>query len=370
MGGGGGERVRTETNQQPPQIAKEAKEGFKDAQKFFRGQLADPAIYGGERLAPVTDTQREALGQSRAIFGDPSLDIANYGHLGATAQGRYLTGPEAQEAVSSLSAPIFHDFQSRVQPGLRDESQFAGSGIQGSRRGIAEQYATEKLGGDLAKYAFAPIFTGERERMLEASRLIPAAYAGTGLRLNALGAGGAQERAFSQEALDMLREIFEEPLFRQSEAGSALLGSGVFGPGSSSGSSTLTRQLSTIQQIQQYASLLQSVVSIAGGIAGFGSSAKELKDDIVDVDKDLREIITNGILTAPVSTWRYKWERSSAIHVGPMLEDLPEMLRDPMNPQKMDIVSMFGALIITLQEQNKRIEKLEKAEGKNAIPSA
>ena len=357
---GSGTRTVVESNQAPPQIAPEGKEGYKAAQTFFKSKLANPDIYGGERLAPVDPAQTEAINQQKALFSDPTMDLYNQNNIVRTLGGDYLNGPGAAAAVNSLTRPMFANFNQNVMPGLRDQSQFAGQGIQSTRRGVAENNATQKLGQDIAEGAVAPVYNAERDRMMAAGLAVPQVYSGEGVRTSGLYGAGAQSRDIQQEYLDTLRQIFEEPLYRQSEAASALLGGGVWGPGSSINASRSRNTLSTLQEIGQWVQIGSQLLSTAGAVAGFAST-KMLKEDISPIGKDLHEMMAETMLKLPTHTWRYQWEGTGAIHVGPLLEDTPDWLREPSNPsQLLSTPSFLGALLVTVQHLNKRIKVLER----------
>lgn len=110
-------------------------------------------------------------------------------------------------------------------------------------------------------------------------------------------------------------------------------------------------------RIQQHAQGDSAIFgNVAGGIAG---SSRKLKENERDLEPIERTEIADAMLDAPVKQWNYKPEL--VVHekdrIGPMLEDLPEVLRE--TNISLDMLSYMGALLITIQEQNKRIEALE-----------
>ena len=348
MGGGG--KTTVKSIQEPPQLPKESSEGFQAAQGFYKGQIARPSVFPGQRLAPPSPTQTEAIGQGKKIFGRPSdVQQASSQQLIDTLTGSYLEGPGAAAAVGSLAAPIFQRYRTEVFPQIRDVSQATGQGVTGDRRVIAENEAIERFGREVAQGAIAPIFEGERTRQLQATAQAPKDLMSEILRITQLGSTGAQERAFAQEPLDVERQKFEEPIFRQSGSADALLGSANFGPGSSQ--STAREHLTAAQEISQWVSILASVAGIVA------ASTRSVKTDIKSVDRSLSDDIVTTMLNAPVTTWRYKWDHPSQSHIGPMLEDLPQILEN--SATDLDIVSYLGALLLTIQKQNERITKLE-----------
>lgn len=71
MGSKGGGETRTITTNGPPQILPEGKEGYQLANDFYKGILQNPPVYSGERVAPFSPAQDEALKQYRGYFGQP-----------------------------------------------------------------------------------------------------------------------------------------------------------------------------------------------------------------------------------------------------------------------------------------------------------
>lgn|SRR3990167_4899787 len=352
MGGGGSERTVVQGTQAPPQIAPEAKQGFEQAQEFYKGTLANPPIFSGQRLAPISPTQQQAIEAGKQTFGDTRTSDAATAQIQRTLAGGYLNGPEAQAAIDSLSAPIFARYFSDIAPSIRDRAQFAGQGITGSRRGIAEEQALEALGTELGRSVVAPIFTSERANQIGALEAIPKVLSSDILRIGQLGATGAQERAFSQEQLDLAQQIFEEPIFRQSQAAQALLGAAQYGPGAAGGTTKSTQTLSTMQEIGQIVQILGTVAMAAAAF-----SDRNMKTDFEDVDPTE---ISKIMLTMPVSRWRYKTDAPGMRRIGPMIQDMPDWMHWG-DKQTVHILSYVGALLVTVQQLNKRIEALENA---------
>lgn len=225
----------------PPQLLPEAKEGFNQAQSFYKGILGAPPVYGGQRLAGITPAQTSALNQQYDYFGAPQpFQLAAEDQAAATARGGYLGGPESQQAMASLADPIFARFRDESLPQIRDRSQFAGQGISGTRREVANTNAIEGLGRQLALSAYAPIYNLERDRMLKAAEMTPTLLGSEALRTGQLAQAGAQERGFTQEALNTARQAYEEPIFRQSQAASSLLTGAGYGPGGSTSTTNTT----------------------------------------------------------------------------------------------------------------------------------
>src|SRR5262252_303496 len=140
----------------PPTLQPEAREGFIGAQNFYKNILANPPVYPGPRLAPVTPAQQASIQQSNAFFGTPQpLQLNTENQLNRTVQGGYLGGPEAQAAVASAAQPLFAQFSQQVLPGIRDRSQLSGQGVTSTRRDVATGNAIDELGRSLGTSVIA-----------------------------------------------------------------------------------------------------------------------------------------------------------------------------------------------------------------------
>lgn len=230
-GDGGGQTVVTQSAN-PPQLIPEGKAGYEQAQEFFGKVLQQPPIFPGPRLAPPSPYQFSAIEQAGTGFGAPGLSEQMLDpQIATTLAGGYLGGPEAQAAVASLADPIFSRFYGETLPGIRDRYQLAGQGLTSSRRLFDENAAITELGRGLGSGVVAPIFTSERERMMDAARLAPAVPLATATRLQGLESAGTAERALGQQEIDVSRQAYEEPLFRQAGAAEALAGMAGTGAG-------------------------------------------------------------------------------------------------------------------------------------------
>lgn len=105
-------------------------------------------------------------------------------------------------------------------------------------------------------------------------------------------------------------------------------------------------------RIQQH---VQGDASIAGSFMGMAGSSRALKEGEREVSAEEERRMIEGIMAAKVKKWKYTG--FSKEHTGPMLEDLPEDFH--FDKKNLSLVSMIGGLILTVQEQNKRIEQLE-----------
>jgi hypothetical protein len=227
----------------PAQAPASATQGYNAAQQYFQSILGNPPVYGGPRpgAQPASPLQTQSFNAPIFSGNAPSNVVTNTGanQLASTASGNYLFGPGAQAAVASEAAPIFRNFQNQVIPQIADRSQIAGQGVSGSRRGVAQDAAVQDFAETLGTSVIAPIFNAERQNMVNASALAPAytsadlSTATTGAQLGTLQRGIGSEQAATQQ------QAFEEPIFRQSSAGQALLSNVPWSPG---GSSAVTRQ--------------------------------------------------------------------------------------------------------------------------------
>src|SRR4030095_3939282 len=266
--GGATSVVQSQPN--PPQLLPEAREGFNQAQQFYRGILTNPPQYTDQRLAPVTQGQQAGISQAYDYFGAPqNYQLGAENQLTQTSAGGYLGGPEAQRAVESLSDPIFRRFRDETLPQIRDRSQFAGQGVDSARRGIANENAIQNLGQQLALSAYAPVYNQERDRMMQAAQLTPTMLGAEALRLGQLSAAGGAERGFNQQVLDTARQIWEEPLFRQGGAASSLLSAAGYGPGASTTTTETTQRDSAGSQVAGLGHNLILAAALFGG--GFGN---------------------------------------------------------------------------------------------------
>lgn len=248
----------------PPSLYPESREGFNMAQSFFKNVLQNPPQYQGQRLAPVTPGQVAATQQTLDYFGRPQpLQTGAENQLAGTIGGQYLGGPASQAAVSSLASPLFRQFTGEVLPGLRDRAQLAGQGVSSSRRQVGESRAVNEFGEALSRGAIAPIYEGERNRQLQATQMAPGAMTAEASRLAQLRSAGEYERGINQNYLDVGRQMYEEPLFRQGEAASALGGLAGFSPGGSVSQQKTSTQTSTADQALGAASTALLAASVA-----------------------------------------------------------------------------------------------------------
>lgn len=223
MGGSGGGTSTNTVTQATPQIVPQSLPGYQAAQQFYQNVLAQPPTFPGQRLAPPSPLQLQGLNQAQQLFGQPSpVDVAAANQEFRTLQGGFLQGPEMQSAVSSAAQPLFQQFGQQVLPGIRDRAQFAGQGIDSTRRDVATGEAITNLGQALGTSVIAPLFQSERENQLAAVRAAPTITDAEIRRIAGLETTGQQQRQFAQEPLTLAQQVFEEPLFRQSQAAQAL----------------------------------------------------------------------------------------------------------------------------------------------------
>jgi len=92
-------------------------------------------------------------------------------------------------------------------------------------------------------------------------------------------------------------------------------------------------------------------------------SDRELKEGFADVDQ--KEIL-NKVAELPISSWHYKGEDASVIHIGPVAQDFHSAFQLGANttsitPTDLDGVALVAikALITELEERDRRIAELE-----------
>jgi hypothetical protein len=255
----------TVVNQASPSLLPEAREGYVKSQDFCKSLLTAPPTYTGPRVAPLTSGQISGINQTYDYFGAPQpyqLNAEN--QVAGTAAGNYMYGPEAQQAVASLSDPIFRRFEQETLPAIRDRSQLSGQGLLGSRRVVADTNAISDLGHQLALSAYAPVFNQERDRMLKAAGMTPEMLMSETLRLGQLNQAGTQERSFIQQLYDAAKQQWEEPLARQQTAASSLFAAPGFGQGPTSSKSETTQQTSVADSVMGLATTALLAYAVLG----------------------------------------------------------------------------------------------------------
>lgn len=258
----------------PTQLTPESRQGYLGAQSFYQNVLQNPPVYPGPRLAAVTPAQQSAINQTNSFFGTPQpLQLATEQQLGRTIQGGYLGGPEAQAAISSAAQPLFSQFTQQVLPGIRDRAQLAGQGVASSRRGIAEQNAIGNFAQQLGSGVVAPVYNQERQNMLAATGQAPSTLTTEAARLAQLRSSGEYERGLGQQYLDVARQAYEEPLFRQSEAASALGGLAGYSPGGTLSKSQSLTTPSTADTVTGAATTALLAASLAKNMYGSKGSS-------------------------------------------------------------------------------------------------
>lgn len=135
--------------------------------------------------------------------------------MAAIASGDADRITRASQTTASLQAQL---------DSARDQLEATGA--------IAAMEAGERR-RQLAAQLGTGIYESERERMFRSPEMVSTMMGNEVLREQMLRAEGEYERALAQEAISTEREIFEEPLFRQSQAASALGSMSGVGPGGS-----------------------------------------------------------------------------------------------------------------------------------------
>jgi len=258
MGGSGGGTTTT-SSQSPAQLLPQAAQGYSAAQDYYQGILGNPPIYGGPRVASQSPYTAAGITQTGETLGAPTdVQTTTNQQLADTESGAYLSGPQAQDAVAGLSQPIFQNFTQSVLPGIRDQAQFTGQGVNSTRRDLATSNAVNQLGQGLGAGAVAPIYTSERANMTNAAKIAPSTIASENLRLGALEQAGNLEQQQAQSEITAQQQAFEEPIFRQGAAAGSLLGAGQASPGNN-----VTTQQQTLSGKQQTSSAIGEAASVA-----------------------------------------------------------------------------------------------------------
>jgi hypothetical protein len=151
--------------------------------------------------------------------------------------------------------------------------------------------------------------------------------------------------------LDAAREKYEEPLYRQSQAATALTGMAGLSP---SGGTSVSNQDGGDNTMNTLTSLVTM-----GAIAAKAFCSKDFKEGVVEI-KNEAEII-DDILKLGIKNWHYKWEPETKM-LGPILEDCPIWLHDSL-PKHLNLLNLVSGLVLTIQNQNQRILELEKKLG-------
>ena len=255
----GGGKTTIASAQAPPQLLPQAAQGYQAAQDYYQGILGNPPIYGGPRVADQSPYTVAGITQTGETLGAPTtVETTTAQQLADTESGNYLSGPQAQAAVGGLSQPIFQNFAEQVLPGIRDQAQFTGQGVDSTRRDLATSNAVNQLGQGLGAGAIAPIYTSERSNMTNAAKIAPSTIAAENLRLGALENAGQLEQGQAQAEINAQQQAFEEPIFRQGAAAGSLLGAGQASPGNN-----VTTQQQTLSGKQQTSSTIGEIASIA-----------------------------------------------------------------------------------------------------------
>ena len=264
MSGGGSTTVKQK--QDPPQLPPEMRPGVEGASKYFSGIQASPPVYTGELFAQPSQAQKDIYASAPSFTKPTATQTASNKQLQGTLGGDYLLGPEAQAAIMSLAQPLFQQWRTEVQPGLRDVSQFAGQGVDSPRRRIAEDEAGQRFAQELGTSVIAPIFQSERANQMAAAQLAPQEQAASMAGTQFASGLSDQEQAQRQNELDVTyQKTFAQPVSEQMGAASTLLGTAPWGPGG--GTSKSSTQLSTMEQIQGWLKILGSVAAIGGAVA-------------------------------------------------------------------------------------------------------
>lgn len=288
--GGGGTTTKTVTQQSPPQLLPEAAQGYGQAQDFYKGILAQPPVYGGQRVADLSPLSAQGFGVASSGFQPGPVQGATNQQLYNTLTGNYLNGPAIQGAVASAAQPLFQQLQQQTLPEINTRSQLAGQGVTGTRAGVATDEALQQFGQALATGVVAPIVEQERQNQLEAVKQSAIPTEVTALESQGLFGAGQLEQAQRQQQLSAAQAVFEEPLFRASQAAEALFGASGLGGGSGLSKTDASSTPSTMAKVGEGIQMVGTVAAIAAmcWVAEAIYGPKALQVDI------LRKYFTTG----------------------------------------------------------------------------
>lgn len=141
MGSGGGGQTSTVTHNSPPQLMNEGRQGYEQANEFYRSILESPPQYEGPRVAEMSPAQIAALEQQRGYFGGPqNYQLAGEQQVYNTASGNYFF-------QDPLGAPVRDNTL-----GLRDYNLGQDTyGLGGSNYGLSGNIAAPSIGGSSAQ---------------------------------------------------------------------------------------------------------------------------------------------------------------------------------------------------------------------------
>ncbi len=69
--------------------------------------------------------------------------------------------------------------------------------------------------------------------------------------------------------------------------------------------------------------------------------------------------ILEKIATLPISTWRYKWERDSIRHLGPMAQDFCAAFGLGDSDRLINMIDTNGVVMVAIQALYRKVTKLE-----------
>jgi hypothetical protein len=348
---------------------------------------------------------------NRSASGMPRGAQSRYGY-GQFPQYSPLSTQQMEAYALSAAEPILERLNEETITGIRDSSQMYGGGATSVRSDIARQNALTAASEEISLSVIAPmlmqqqqlqqdwakaiqaleqakaegdanrttqasiaagsiesqlaaveadifktktgaqvgLWEGERGRQMQGAQLVPGMMGAEVMRLEALKGGGAYERDFYQGVLDSMRQAWEEPLYRQDQAARTILGSQA-GPG---GGVTTQDIMGSSDGLGTATSIISTVAMVAG-IAMKAFSSRAVKTDIT---KDFNaDDIIDSLLNTEVKKWRYVFDAPGTERFGAILEEMPKHFHS--DNMHLDIVSMLGAITLTLQKMEARLAKLE-----------
>ena len=206
---------KTQTTTQQTIIPDEVKPLLSDYLQRASALSQQPgAVYGGQRVADMTDLQKGGLsdmwGQAANSYG--GIDAARTGLMGVAAGQGYDQNPYFDATVQKSMSDITRNYQDAIAP--QTDANFARAGAFG---GSAWQQANERnqrgLGealGNTSNAMRSGNYSQERQNQMQAYGLLPqVSQAGMGVAQNMYNMG-AQGQAHNQAQLSAAQQVFME----------------------------------------------------------------------------------------------------------------------------------------------------------------
>jgi hypothetical protein len=199
MGGAGGEQVQT------TEPWDQAKPHIREFMDRARGFLDDPnQMYPGQMFTGPGQTTGRALDRARGFADLNTADDLRA--FAGEAMGGFASNPMLDQTFDAAAEGITRNFQRVTQPGIESAFARAGRGASsasGRAVGAAQGELSDSLGDLASQFYYADYENRMGDRFRGASLLGEADRMEAG-QIGVLGSAGAQEDAYSQQALDEL----------------------------------------------------------------------------------------------------------------------------------------------------------------------